>query len=46
MWLKETILLGTIITDHLNWDRNTEELTKKGYETMRLLNAVSTFTKR
>ena len=43
--VKETTLLGTIITDQLNWDRNTEELTKKGYKRMQLLNAVSTFTK-
>ena len=26
---KEAKLLGTIITDNLKWDRNTEELVKK-----------------
>ena len=43
--VKEATLLGTVITDQLNWDRNTEELTKKGYKRMQLLNCVSTFTK-
>ena len=43
--VRETKLLGTIITDQLCWDRNTEELTKKGYKRMQLLNCVSTFTK-
>ena len=43
--VKETCLLGTFITDQLSWDRNTEELTKKGYRRMQLLNAVAAFTK-
>ena len=40
----ETKLLGTIITDQLCWDRNTEELTKKCYKRMQLLNAAAAFT--
>merc|ERR1711867_71515 len=43
--VKETCLLGTFITDQLSWDRNTEELVKKGYRRMQLLNAVAAFTK-
>ena len=27
----EVKLLGTVITDNLKWDRNTEKLVKKGY---------------
>ena len=27
--VRETTLLGTVITDRLTWDRNTEELVKK-----------------
>ena len=42
--VKETKLLGTIITDTLSWDRNTEELVKKGYKRMQLLNAVAGYT--
>ena len=29
--VKESKLLGTIITDRLTWDRNSEELIKKGF---------------
>ena len=43
--VKETSLLGTIITDQLTWDRITEELTKKGYKRMQLLNAAANFTR-
>ena len=43
--VKETVLLGTVITDQLSWDRNTEELTKKGYRRMQLLNAAAAFTR-
>ena len=43
--VKETTLLGTIITDQLSWDRNCEELVKKGYKRLQLLNATATFTK-
>ena len=42
--VNETTLLGTVITDQLCWDRNTEELCKKGYKRMQLLNAVASFT--
>ena len=42
--VRETTLLGTVITDQLTWDRNTEELTKKGYKRMQLLNAAASFT--
>ena len=40
--VKEIKLLGTVITDRLTWDRNTEELVKKGYKRMRLLTATFT----
>ena len=43
--VKETILLGTVITDNLSWDRNCEELIKKAYKRMQLLNCVASFTK-
>ena len=42
--VKETKLLGTIITDDLKWNRNTEVLVKKGYQRLQLLNAVAGFT--
>ena len=42
--VRETTLLGTVITDQLTWDKNTEELTKKGYKRMQLLNAAAAFT--
>ena len=42
--VQETKLLGTIITDQLSWDRNTEELSKKCYKRMQLLNAAAAFT--
>ena len=42
--VSETALLGTVITDKLTWDKNTEELTKKGYKRMQLLNAAAAFT--
>ena len=44
--VKETSLLGTIITDQITWDRNTEELTKKAYKRMQLLNAAASFTSK
>ena len=43
-FVKETKLLGTVITDRLNWDRNTEEIVKKGFKRMRLLNTAAAFT--
>ena len=42
--VSETILLGTLITVRLAWDRNTEELENKGYKKMQLLNAAAGFT--
>ena len=42
--VKEAKLLGTVLTDKLTWDRNTEELTKKAYKRMQLLNAAAGFT--
>ena len=42
--VRETALLGTVISDKLTWDKNTEELAKKGYKRMQLLNAASAFT--
>ena len=38
-------LLGTIITDNLTWDENTDYLIKKAlYKRMQLLQKVATFT--
>ena len=42
--VKETKLLGTVITDRLTWDRNTEEIVKKGFKRMRLLITAAAFT--
>ena len=44
--VKETTLLGTVITDNLTWDRNCEELIKKGYRRLQLLIATASFTKK
>ena len=41
---RETKLLGTVITDKLTWERNTEEIVKKGYRRMQLLHAAANFT--
>ena len=41
---KETKLLGTVITEKLTWDRNTEEITKKAYKRMQLLHVAANFT--
>ena len=43
--VKDTTLLGTVITDNLTWDRNCEELIKKGYRRLQLLIATASFTK-
>ena len=37
-------LLGTIITDNLTWDENTDYLIKKAYKRMQLLHKVASFT--
>ena len=42
--VREAKLLGTVITDKLTWDRNTEELIKKAYKRMQLLNAAAGYT--
>ena len=42
--VNETTLLGTVITDKLTWYRNTEDLTKKAYKRLQLLNAAAAFT--
>ena len=44
--VKETRLLGTIITDQISWDRNTEELTRKAFKRMQLLNSAAAFTSK
>ena len=41
---KEVKLLGTILTNDLKWDRNTEELVKKANKRMQLLYKASNFT--
>jgi hypothetical protein len=43
--VSETKLLGTIITNNLKWDKNTDFITKSAYKRMQLLNKVSSFTK-
>ena len=42
--VKETKLLGTIITEDLKWDKNTKEIVKKSYQRMQLLNTTASFT--
>ena len=42
--VKETKLLGVIITDDLKWDRNTEYLVKKAYMRMEILRKTAEFT--
>ena len=42
--VKEAKLLETIITNNLTWDRNTEEITKKAFKRMQLLNAAAAYT--
>ena len=42
--VKETKLLGTVITDDLKWTKNTKELVKKAYGRMELLRKVSEFS--
>ena len=43
--INKTKLLGTIITDDLKWNANTDELVKKGNQRMLLLRKSSEFTK-
>ena len=35
--VNEAKLLGTIVTNNLSWNRNTEELVKKAFRRMQLL---------
>ena len=42
--VKETKLLGTIITNDLKWSKNTKSLVKQAYARMELLRKVSEFT--
>ena len=44
--VKETKLLGTIITDNLKWSKNTKSLVKQAYGRMKLFRKVSEFTNR
>ena len=42
--VEETKLLGTILTNNLSWDRNTEELVKRAFRRMNLLFKAANFT--
>ena len=42
--IKETKLLGTIITDNLKWNKNTKFICKKAYARMQLLQKIRSFT--
>ena len=42
--VNEAKLLGTIITDDLKWNRNTEVIVKKAHKRMQLLHAAANFT--
>ena len=42
--MKETKLLGTIITDDLKWNKNTENIVKESNKRMQLLHKASRFT--
>ena len=44
--VKETRLLGTIISDDLKWRRNTEYLAKKANQRMKMLHIASKFTSK
>ena len=41
--IEETKLLGTIITSDLKWHKNSEMLTKKAYQRMRILQKLKSF---
>ena len=43
--VKEAKLLGVILTDKLTWDKNTNELVRKAFMRMKLLNTAAGFTK-
>ena len=42
--VKETKLMGTVITDDLKWTKNTKEIAIKAYKRMQVLNAAASFT--
>ena len=42
--VKETKLLGTVITEDLKWNKNTREIVIKAYKRMQLLNKAASFT--
>ena len=42
--VKDTKLLGTIITDDLKWSKNTKEIVRKSYQRMQILNNAAKFT--
>ena len=42
--VEETKLLGTVLTNNLSWNRNTEELVKRGFRRMNLLFKAAKFT--
>ena len=41
--VSETKLLGTILTNDLKWDKNTDNIVKKAYGRMELLRKMSSF---
>ena len=41
--ISETKLLGTIITNTLSWDRNTDNLVKRAFSRMQLLHKMAEF---
>ena len=43
--VKEAKLLGVTITDKLTWDKNTNDLVRKAFMRMKLLNAAAEFTR-
>ena len=43
--MKEAKLLGVILTDKLTWDKNTNQLVRKAFMRMKLLNTAAGFTK-
>ena len=43
--IKEIKLSGTIITDYLIWDANTQYIVKKSWKRMQLLHTAAKFTK-
>ena len=44
--VSETKLLGTIITDDMKWDKNTEYLVKKANKRLRMLHIASKYTSK